>query len=110
MILREFAGGTTMHGVPKAIRARSTPARGFWAVVCLAATLMFMIQFIQLLTKYYSYPKKVTLEIVPATVGFPSISLCNMRNLDVMVLNTLNHIFKVISNANDICHCRYFQV
>ena len=101
MILREFAGGTTMHGVPKAIRARSSPARVFWAIVCLSATVMFTAQFVQLLTKYYSYPKKVTLEIVPATVRFPAISLCNMRNLDVMVLNTLNHIFKNVTDPRD---------
>ena len=97
-IMLGFAGGTTMHGIPKAIRARSTFARIFWAMVCLAAFSMFCVQFTQLLQKYYSYPKKVTIEIVPATVPFPAISLCNMRNLDIMVLNTLNRIFK---NATD---------
>ena len=48
-----------MHGIPKAIRARSTAARIFWSLVCLAAALMFCVQFAQLLTKYYAYPKKV---------------------------------------------------
>ena len=97
-IMERFAGGTTMHGIPKAIRARSSAMRIFWSLVCLAAASMFCVQFAQLLTKYYSYPKKVTIEIVPATVPFPAISLCNMRNLDIMVLNTLNRIFK---NASD---------
>ncbi len=97
-LMQEFAGGTTMHGIPKAIRARSTAARIFWSVVCLCAATMFCVQFTQLLQKYYAYPKKVTIEIVPAVVPFPAISLCNMRNLDIMVLNTLNRIFK---NATD---------
>ena len=32
----------------------------FWSLVCLAAALMFCVQFTQLLQKYYSYPKKVS--------------------------------------------------
>ena len=105
MVLSElasrFAGGTTMHGIPKAIRARSPVGRLFWSIVCLAAASMFCMQFIQLLQKYYSYPKKVTIEVVPSAVPFPSISLCNMRNLDTMVLNTLNRIFKEASDPLD---------
>ena len=46
-----------------------------------------------MLTRYFSYPKKVTVEVVPTPVPFPSISICNMRNLDVHVLNTLNKMF-----------------
>ncbi len=92
-ILQQFAGGTTMHGIPKAIRSRSTAGRAFWAIVCLAAATMFCFQFIQLLQKFYSYPKKVTIEVLPLAMTFPSISLCNMRNLDNIVLNKLNQIF-----------------
>lgn len=87
-----------MHGVPKVIRAHSMYGRIFWSVICLAAASMFSLQFIQLLTKFYSYPKKVTIEVVPSSVPFPAISLCNMRNLDVMVLNSLNRIF---NESND---------
>ena len=47
----------------------------------------------EVLTRYFSYPKKVTVEVVPTPVPFPSISICNMRNLDVHVLNTLNRMF-----------------
>lgn len=49
--------------------------------------------FTQLTCLCYSYPKKVTVEVVPTPVPFPSISICNMRNLDVHVLNTLNRMF-----------------
>lgn len=35
----------------------------------------------------------MTVEVVPNPVPFPSISFCNMRNLDVHVLNTLNSMF-----------------
>jgi hypothetical protein len=33
-------------------------------------------------------------QVVPLAVPFPSISLCNMRNLDTSILNELNEIFK----------------
>ena len=88
-----------MHGVPKAIRARSLSGRIFWSIICLAAASMFCLQFAQLLKKFYSYPKKVTIEVVPSSVPFPAISLCNMRNLDIMVLNNLNRIFKTSPNS-----------
>ena len=41
---------------------------------------------------------QVTIDIVPGTVRFPSISMCNQRNLDTVILNTLNQIF---INATD---------
>ena len=47
----------------------------------------------QVLRRYFSFPKKVTVEVVPTPVPFPSISICNMRNLDVHVLNKLNGLF-----------------
>ena len=54
---------------------------------------MFCMQMSEVLQRYFSYPKKVTVEVVPSPVPFPSISLCNMRNLDVYVLNVLNRKF-----------------
>ena len=52
--------------------------------------------------KYFSYPKKVVIEVVPLPVPFPAISLCNLRNLDNIVLNQLNHIFKAESDVANI--------
>lgn len=82
-----------MHGVPNAIRARSTTGRVVWCIVCLSAACMFGLQLTQLLRRYFSYPRKVVIEVVPLAAPFPSISLCNMRNLDTVVLNRLNRIF-----------------
>ena len=52
-----------------------------------------------ILRKYFSYPRKVVIEVLPLAAPFPSISLCNMRNLDTIVLNRLNRIFL---QTNDI--------
>lgn len=91
--LTVFANQTTMHGVPKIILARSLFARVVWAVICFLAGLMFFAQLTEILTRYFSYPKKVTVEVVPVSVPFPAVSLCNMRNLDVYVLNQINRMF-----------------
>jgi len=36
---------------------------------------------------------QVTIEVVAIPVPFPAISMCNMRNLDFTVMNTLNSLF-----------------
>ena len=59
-VLEKFANGTTMHGVPKVINARSTFARCFWSLVCVAAGAMFCMQMSEVLQRYFSYPKKVS--------------------------------------------------
>ena len=56
-------------------------------------SLFLYFQMSEVLTRYLSYPKKVTVEVVYTAVPFPSISICNMRNLDFHVLNTLNRMF-----------------
>ena len=94
LLMRKFADGTTMHGVPKAIRACSGVGRMFWSAICLLAGAMFCVNFTHLLIRYYSHPKKVTIEVVPLPIPFPSISLCNMRSLDYIILNKLNRAFK----------------
>ncbi len=68
-------------------------ARVFWALVCILAGAMFCLQMSEVLQRFFSYPKKITVEVVPTPVPFPSISICNMRNMDVFVLNTLNRMF-----------------
>jgi len=88
-----------MHGVPNAIRAHSLTGRVFWSLVCVVAASIFGFQLTQLLRKYFSYPRKVVIEVLPLAAPFPSISLCNMRNLDTIVLNRLNRIFL---QTNDI--------
>jgi len=98
-IVHRFGGKTSMHGVPNAIRAHSMTGRVFWCIVCITAACIFGFQLTQLLRKYFSYPRKVVIEVLPLAAPFPSISLCNMRNLDTIVLNRLNRIFL---QTNDI--------
>ena len=92
-VLEKFARSTTMHGMPKIISSHSIFARIFWSLICVAAGAMFCTQISELLQKYFSFPKKVTVEIATGPQPFPSISVCNMRHLDVYTLNTLNRKF-----------------
>ena len=101
-VLENFANQTTMHGVPKVIHSRNNLTRFFWSVVCIAAGAMFCMQMSEVLRRYFSYPKKVTVEVVPTPVPFPAVSLCNMRNLDIYILNTLNR--KFIEDHHPINH------
>jgi len=92
-ILHDFAGRTSLHGVPKVIEARSAVSRWVWCVICVAASVVFAVQISEVLRRYLSFPKKVTIDVATTPVPFPAISLCNMRNLDFDVLNTLNRLF-----------------
>ena len=92
-ILENFAKQTTLHGVPKVILARSPITRCFWSFVCVTAGAIFCVQISEVLRRFFSYPKKVTVEVVSTPVPFPSVSLCNMRNLDFYILNILNRKF-----------------
>jgi len=92
-ILLKFANRTSLHGVPKVIEARSPVSRCIWAVICITASLIFAVQISEVLRRFFNFPKKVTIEVVAIPVPFPAISLCNMRNLDFNVLNTLNRRF-----------------
>ena len=98
-ILDSFSSETTVHGLPKVIKSRSRTGRLFWMFACILTITVCAAQFVQLLTKYYSYPKKVTIEVVTEHVPFPSISLCNMRNLDTAILNEMNRIFKNVGET-----------
>lgn len=56
---------------------------------------------------------KVIIEVVPLSAPFPSISLCNMRNLDTVVLNRLNRIFigtDLADNEDDVDDDQHHQI
>jgi len=101
-ILLNFASRTSLHGVPKVIEARSAVSRCIWIVICVTASLIFAVQISQVLRRFFSFPKKVTIEVVAIPVPFPAISMCNMRNLDFNVLNTLNRRF--LENPHPMNH------
>lgn len=100
-VFREFADGTSMHGVPRIINARSMCARIFWSIICLCAFGMFIWQTAILLERYYSYPKKVNMEIVQKPVEFPWVSMCNTDHLDLLYVDRLNSFFHD-SNVTEI--------
>nr|AWC68056.1 DEG/ENaC family ion channel ENaC4 [Platynereis dumerilii] len=91
-VFREFADSTSMHGVPRIINARSLAARVFWSITCICAFGIFLWQCVILLQRFYSYPKKVNVEVVQRPVRFPSVSFCNTDHLDLVVVKRLEEM------------------
>lgn len=63
-LLRQFADDTSIQGVPRILQAQSCVRRVVWSLVVMVNVVMFSAQFTQLLSRYFSYPKKVTIEVV----------------------------------------------
>ena len=91
-VLENFANRTTMHGVPRIIHAESLHARIFWSIICIAAFGMFLWQCAILLNRYYSFPKKVNVEIIQRPVQFPSVTICNADHLNLIMVDLLEKI------------------
>ena len=51
-ILDDFADRTTLHGIPRAIRGRSTSVRCFWVFIVIGAASMLGYQLSELLRRY----------------------------------------------------------
>ncbi len=100
-VFREFANGTSMHGVPRIINARSIAARIFWSIICIVAFGMFFWQTGVLLNRYYSYPKKVNVEIIQRPVQFPWVSVCNTGHMDLLTTERLEIMLTGIGNITD---------
>jgi len=86
---QDFANSTSLHGVPRIINARSLVYRCFWSIICFSAFMVFAWSASNLLSQYYSYPKKVNVEVVQRPVPFPAVSVCNMDHLDMLVVDEL---------------------
>ena len=98
-VFREFADATSMHGVPHIINSRCQIARIFWSIICIGAFGMFTWQCGILLERYYTYPKKVNVEIIQQPVQFPWVSVCNTDHLDIL---TVGRIEALLNEANGI--------
>src|SRR5690349_14885368 len=96
--LTEFANSTSLHGVPRIINSRSLCYRTFWAVVCISAFLVFAWSASNLLNQYYSYPKKVNVEVALKAVPFPAVTVCNMDHLDMLAVDGLEKRFSDIES------------
>ena len=100
-VFREFADGTSMHGVPKIINARSLVGRVFWSIICFCAFFMFMWQTSYLLQRYYSYPKKVNMEILQRPIPFPAVTVCNTGHLDLLVVKSIVQELAVVPESKN---------
>ncbi|CAD5118383.1 unnamed protein product [Dimorphilus gyrociliatus] len=108
-VFQEFADETSMHGVPKIINAKSLPAKIFWSIICLAAFVMFIWQTGILLARFYSYPKKVNVEIVQRPVRFPHVTVCNCKPLDMIAVNVIENLRDGVDNSETFAKFPYLS-
>jgi len=105
-MLNKFANETSLHGIPKVIVSRSDTRRYIWASVCLLFGLMCIAQVIEVLRRFSEYPTRTNVElVVNEPFPFPSVSVCHTRNLDFLVLNTINRLF--IENEHPMNHVNF---
>ena len=82
-IVHYYAGTSSAHGVPHLARTRTKTGLIFWSSVCVGATFMCIILSSQLLDRYRSFPRSVKVDLANIAVRFPSVTICNLRNLDL---------------------------
>ena len=85
-IFESYAKASSAHGLSRLARSTSHCGRAFWALVCLTALGLLFGQGTLLVSRYYSYPASVQIEIGNNPVPFPAVSICNLRPLDVYTL------------------------
>ncbi|CAH1779882.1 unnamed protein product [Owenia fusiformis] len=88
-VVQRFASGTTIHGVPKLIRAQTIPGKIFWSLICLAALGVFIFELALLLQKFFGYPKSVDVKVVQEPVAFPSVTVCSVHAMDPFVIHKI---------------------
>ncbi len=93
MIVQDFAGNTTMHGMTPLSRSKSTIVRAIWCIIIIFVITMFFNQFVQCFKKYLSYSTTTDVQMTRGVLEFPDISLCNMRHLHVTVLKRFFEAF-----------------
>ena len=80
--LENFANDTTMHGASKIILSRGRLRRCIWLLTFIAAWTMFVIQICFVLHNYFTFQKKISIEVVYGGVPFPDITICSNRRQD----------------------------
>ena len=93
--LHEFSEQTTVHGLPKILSNDSTASKCVWLILFAGAIALFLIQGITLLSDYFKYPTRTVLG-TERLKEFPSVTLCNLRHID-LVLHLLLHALATCS-------------
>ncbi|XP_066292698.1 amiloride-sensitive sodium channel subunit alpha-like [Branchiostoma lanceolatum] len=79
MLWSTFREGTTAHGIPKTVTAKSRFRRVVWGIIFLASLTYFMYNFSLMLQRYFSYPVSTSIDIKFASLPFPAVTVCNVN-------------------------------
>ena len=98
-VLHQFSDHTTMHGVPKVINSKSTVARVFWSVVCLAAGAMFGLQMTEVCVCV------LCVRVVCACLGCLECVYLEQVVDDITYTRTLSHWGQAIASSRKQSEC-----
>lgn len=78
--VRDFCADTTAHGLGRVATAKSWPARLFWIVILITASVISIYQISASITTYLEYSTKTDVSIViKEQLRFPAVTVCNIN-------------------------------
>lgn len=78
--VRDFCTDTTAHGLGRIAAAKSWPARLFWIVIFVVASLYSVTQIHQSCVGYFSFPTKTDVSLInKEQLMFPAVTVCNIN-------------------------------
>ena len=89
--LETFADFTTIHALPRAIKATGKKERCLWTLVLLTTTGIFIVQVANLIQKYLTYPTSVDISVVYNNAKFPWVTICSNHAIDQVISARLLH-------------------
>ena len=75
--MHDFAEETTLHGLPKVIKSKSTCKRVVWLVLFTCSLIALLLQASELLGQFASFRKSVSINVDQSAVEFPAVTICS---------------------------------
>ncbi|KAK0423068.1 hypothetical protein QR680_007950 [Steinernema hermaphroditum] len=106
MVLKDYAGWTSMAGVPRIASATSWPVRIFWIAVWVAMFSIAVYQVYLIFAKFLTFPITVQTLLQMKSQEFPVVTICNSnpykeRNLksggEFRALDLLMNDYKIMN-------------
>ena len=77
LLMQEFTDQTTLHGLPKVIRAQSACKRLVWSLLLVASLIALFYQASRLVDQFISFRKTVSVNIDHNAIDFPVVTICS---------------------------------
>ena len=83
--MRQFADETTLHGLPKVLRASNSTKRLVWSLLFTASVAAMLFQASELIGQFLSFRKSASVDVVQSAIDFPMVTICSENALRLSV-------------------------